>query len=178
MKKTIIILVIAIISITIILFTLLSPKDIEITSNMILTSPAFNNNERIPEKFTCDGQDINPQLDVVEVPVGTKSFALIMDDPDAPIGDWVHWIMYNIPIISQIPENSVPQGAIQGSNSWNRNSYGGPCPGSGTHRYMFKLYALDTDLDLKQNIKKQDIEIAMQNHILDQTVLTGTYSRN
>ncbi len=146
---------------------------------MKLTSSAFQNNGRIPEKYTCDGDDINPSLEISGAPSNAKSLVLIMDDPDAPVGTWDHWILFNInPATKTISEDSVPQGAIQGLNSWNRNNYGGPCPPSGTHRYVFKLYALDTTLSLTSNAKKSNIENAMKDHILAQTTLVGVYSRS
>src|SRR6266568_2267554 len=112
-----------------------------------ITSPAFAHNGTIPAAFTCDGADSMPPLAIGGVPQKAKSLALIMDDPDAPVGTWVHWVAWNIaPQTTEIIEHSVPAGAVQGRNSWGRNSYGGPCPPSGTHRYFFKLYALDASL--------------------------------
>jgi hypothetical protein len=102
---------------------------------------------------------------------------LIFDDPDAPAGTWDHWILFNIPIISKINEDSVPEGAVEAKNSWNKNSYGGPCPPSGTHRYFFKLYALDTALDLSSSAKKSDVQKAMKWHVLAEAKLMGTVSR-
>ena len=145
---------------------------------MKITSPAFKNNSLIPAKYTCDGEDINPELDISDLPKNVKSLVLIMDDPDSPSGTWVHWILFNIGSeINKIRENSVPNGSIQGSNSWRKNEYGGPCPGSGTHRYMFKLYALDRILDLNGDIDKDELERAMKKHVLNQTRLIGLYSR-
>jgi len=118
-------------------------------SGFQITSPVFENNGFIPKKYTCDGVDINPQLLIANVPSETKSLALIVDDPDAPAGTWVHWVVWNIsPQTHEIKENSVPNGANQGLNDFRKRSYGGPCPPSGTHRYFFKLYALDTILTL------------------------------
>ncbi len=146
-------------------------------SDLKLTSPAFENNKEIPSKYTSDGEDINPPLEIQEIPEGTKSLVLIVDDPDAPIGTWVHWVLFNIPIISKIEENSIPNGAVQGLNDFRKQDYGGPAPPSGTHRYFFKLYALDTTLDLNEEFKKEDVERAIQEHILAQTQLIGLYSK-
>ena len=143
-----------------------------------ITSPAFVTNGYIPARFTCDGADINPPLEVANAPAGAKSLALIVDDPDAPIGMWVHWVMWNVdPATREIGEDSVPPGASQGKNDWKRNSYGGPCPPSGTHRYFFKLYALDAPLNLGAAAGKPELERAMQGHILGQGELIGTYRK-
>src|SRR3989338_10824520 len=116
---------------------------------MNITSSAFKEGESMPAIYTCEGRNINPPLRFGNVPSTAVSLALIVDDPDAPMGTWVHWTMWNIdPAITEIGENSVPAGAVQGLTSSNKNAYGGPCPPSGTHRYFFKLYALDTLLDL------------------------------
>lgn len=142
-----------------------------------ITSPAFAEGEMIPRKYTCDGDDISPPLQISDVPENTKALALIMDDPDAPVGGWDHWIVFNIPAsISQINEGEEPQGTT-GKNSWGRTGYGGPCPPSGTHRYFFKLYALDTMLDLEQGASKKKILKAMEGHILAQGKLMGKYKR-
>lgn len=147
-------------------------------SNMELTSPEFNNFDKIPSKYTCDGEDISPPLSFDKIPEGTKSLALILDDPDAVAGDWVHWLLWNIdPNQKTINENSVPQNTVQGTTSFGKPGYGGPCPPSGTHRYQFKLYALDTNLNLESQANKKDLENAMEGHILDQTTLVGLYQR-
>jgi Raf kinase inhibitor-like YbhB/YbcL family protein len=143
-----------------------------------LKSPAFPDQGKIPSKYTCDGEDVNPCLEISGAPETAKSLVLIVDDPDAPGGDWVHWLVWNIaPETAQIMENSVPSGAIQGKTDFGKSQYGGPCPPSGTHRYQFKLYALDTILDLPSSTAKKDLERAIKGHILDQAVLTGLYSR-
>ena len=143
-----------------------------------LVSPAFKHNEFIPEKYTCDGKDINPPLLIENIPSGTKSMALIVDDPDAPAGTWVHWVVWNIsPDTKEMKESSVPEGAQQGVNDFRKKEYGGPCPPSGTHRYFFKLYALDTMLNLGSKAKKSDVEQAMKGHILEKTELIGRYRR-
>jgi hypothetical protein len=145
--------------------------------NMKLTSPAFENKGKIPSEYSCGGDDVNPELDISDVPADAKTLALVMDDPDAPAGTWVHWVIWNMPVVSKIGKNSLPDRAVQGKNSWGRNDYGGPCPPSGTHRYFFKLYALDTELDLDENADKKDLENAMKGHILAQAQLMGKYSR-
>lgn len=146
--------------------------------NMKLTSPAFENNQSIPERYTCDGEDINPPLQMTEIPEGAKSLVLIVDDPDAPLGTWSHWIVWNIdPSTSLIEENSLPEGAVQGKNSFGKQSYGGPCPPIGTHRYFFKLYALDKMLELDSFSKKEEVEKSMEGHILDRVELVGLYQR-
>ena len=145
---------------------------------MKLTSSAFQHQQRIPAKYTCDGQNINPPLHLTEAPPAGQSLVLIMDDPDAPRGTWVHWTVWNIdPKTSEIPENSVPAGAVQGMTDFRRPGYGGPCPPSGTHRYFFKLYALDTKLNLPAKTDKNALEKAMERHILARTELVGLYSR-
>jgi Raf kinase inhibitor-like YbhB/YbcL family protein len=144
-------------------------------STMKLTSPEFEHNSMIPSQFTCDGQDVNPTLNIEDIPEETKSLVLIVDDPDAPMGTWVHWVVFNIPVTSQIQKDSVP--GRQGINDFRKKNYGGPCPPSGTHRYFFKLYALDIELDLEESIRKEDVEEAMEGHILAQTELIGLYKR-
>ena len=143
---------------------------------MKLTSPEFSPNSAIPQTFTCQGKDINPSLKIEEMPAETVSLVLIMDDPDAPGGTWDHWIVFNIDPAAEIEEDSVP--GTQGKNSWGRNDYGGPCPPSGTHRYFFKLYALDTRLDVPEGARKSAVEKAMQGHILAQTEIIGLYRKS
>ncbi len=143
--------------------------------NMKITSPEFKHNEYIPKKFTCQGQDINPTLQIADYPKEAKSLALIMDDPDAPMGTWVHWVVFDIPPTTQIKENSIP--GKQGSSSSGKNAYHGPCPPFGTHRYFFKIYALDTVLNLGEGINKAGLEKAMQGHIIDKAELIGLYKK-
>ncbi|NIS37828.1 YbhB/YbcL family Raf kinase inhibitor-like protein [Candidatus Saccharibacteria bacterium] len=143
---------------------------------MRLTSPEFKHVEAIPQKFTCDGEDINPILLIADIPDKAKSLALVVDDPDAPAGTWVHWVVFNIPITERIEEDSVP--GTQGINNFNKVNYGGPCPPSGTHRYFFHIYALDDELDLQEGVTKQELEAAMQGHMLDKAELIGLYSRS
>jgi len=145
---------------------------------MKLNSTAFSNNAALPAKYSCDGQRINPPLEISDVPANTQTLALIFDDPDAPAGTFVHWVIWNIdPKIAEIAENSTPVGAKQGTNSAGKTGYFPPCPPSGTHRYIFKLYALDTVLNLTPNAGKDNLEQAMQGHILDAAELIGLYSR-
>jgi Raf kinase inhibitor-like YbhB/YbcL family protein len=143
-----------------------------------IASPEFPPDGMIPSKFTCDGADVSPPLSIAEVPEKTGALALIVDDPDAPAGTWVHWVVWNIGAgTKEIPENSVPPGAIQGRNDFGKTVYGGPCPPSGTHRYRFKLYALDAPLSLKSGATKAQVEQAMEGHVLSQSELTGRYRR-
>ncbi len=142
---------------------------------MKITSKAFANNELIPLKFTCEGEDINPEIIIEGIPADTKSLALIVDDPDAPMGTWVHWVVYDLPVISRIAENSQPGTA--GVNDSGGNNYHGPCPPSGTHRYFFKIYALDTKLNLNAGLRKEELEEAMQSHILEKAELIGLYKK-
>lgn len=146
---------------------------------MELKSLAFKNNDNIPKKYTCDGENINPPLEISNIPEGAKSLALICDDPDAPGGDWVHWLVWNIdPSVAFIGENELPRGVMQGKTDFGTSKYGGPCPPSGTHRYQFKLYALDTILNLPQESVKSELESAMNNHFIERCTLIGLYKRN
>lgn len=140
-----------------------------------LLSPAFEDGGIIPERYTCEGEDINPPLRIEDIPEGTKTLCLIMDDPDAPVGTFVHWVVWNIEAMDEIKENSVP--GKQGSNNFGKNDYGGPCPPSGEHRYFFKLYALDTELNLVEGSTKEDLKRAMEKHIIEQATLMGRFSR-
>jgi hypothetical protein len=143
-----------------------------------ISSPVFENNGHIPSKYTCDGTDVNPALFIENVPADAKSLALIVDDPDAPMGTWVHWVSWDIdPGTVEIKENTLPKGARQGINDFKRNEYGGPCPPSGTHRYFFKLYALDSSLRLDPKSKKTDLEKAMKGHVIDESQIIGLYKR-
>lgn len=145
---------------------------------MKITSSAFKHNQKIPSQYTCDGSNINPPFEISEVPDKTQSLVLIMDDPDAPAGTWVHWTVWNIdPQATEIPENSIPTGGVEGVTSFGNPGYGGPCPPSGSHRYFFKLYALDTNLDLKFDADKEELDQAMTDHVIGKTELIGLYSR-
>lgn len=145
---------------------------------MNISSSAFEHNSLMPAKYTCDGDDINPALQIADVPSDAQSLVLIMDDPDAPMGTWVHWTVWNIsPQTTEIVQNSVPDDVVEGKQSWGRNEYGGPCPPSGTHRYFFKLYALDATLDLSSEADKAELVNAMKDHIIAQAELIGLYQR-
>jgi Raf kinase inhibitor-like YbhB/YbcL family protein len=152
--------------------------------NIQITSPAFAEGQPIPEKYTCAGPDVSPPLQWANAPTGVKSFALIADDPDAPGGTWVHWVIYNLPPATtalaestpQLPE--LPDGAKQGVNDFRQTGYGGPCPPPGKpHRYFFKIYALDTLLDLKSGATKKELLKTMEGHVLAEGQLMGTYQR-
>ncbi len=144
-----------------------------------LSSPEFQNNEFIPQKFTCEGADVNPELKIEGVPPSAKSLVLIMDDPDAPAKVWEHWTVINIPpATAAIAEDSVPEGAVQLTNDFGRVDWGGPCPPPGrVHRYQFKIYALDTLLNLGSSSRKADVENAMKGHVIEEAFLVGTYRR-
>lgn len=151
---------------------------------MQLASTAFTESEPIPAKYTCDGENVSPPLKWTGVPVGVKSFALIADDPDAPAGTWVHWVLFDLPATStELPEGLprsqfIPGGAKQGLNDFKHLGYGGPCPPAGKpHRYFFKLYALDCVLDLKPGATKKEVERAIDKHTLAQGQLMGVYKR-
>ncbi len=148
-----------------------------------IKSPAFVPGGQIPWKYTCDGMDISPPLSWTSGPEGTKTFALICDDPDAPMGTWVHWVLFNLPAdITEFRENIPPDkelenGAKQGMNDFRKIGYGGPCPPGGTHRYFFKLYALDTEINLEAGATKAELLKAMEGHILAEGQLIGRYER-
>ena len=162
-----------------------SPGIVEASPSFELSSAAFEQGEPIPPKYSCDGEDISPPLAWDDPPTGTQSLALIMDDPDAPGGTWDHWILFNIPpelreLQEDLPvtgKNQDPEAIFAGNNSWGRAGYGGPCPPSGTHRYFFKLYALDTIINLLPGATKNELMNAMDGHILAEDELMGTYSR-
>lgn len=146
--------------------------------SMDIKSSAFDNNAQIPASYTCDGQNISPPLSFADVPPEAKSLALIVDDPDAPMGTWVHWLVWNInPDLKEVDEDSKPAGGVEGVTSFGSAGWGGPCPPSGTHRYFFKLYALDVKLELDPSSRREALERAMKGHILDQAELIGLYSR-
>ncbi|MBD3270491.1 YbhB/YbcL family Raf kinase inhibitor-like protein [Candidatus Peregrinibacteria bacterium] len=145
---------------------------------MQITSPNFQHQQNIPRKFTCQGEDISPELNISDVPKNTASLALISDDPDAPNGDWVHWLIWNIaPETSSIAEGTDNSYATQGITSFGTSGYGGPCPPFGEHRYFFKLFALDKMLDIPPSSKKQDLIKAMQGYIIDEAVIMGKYKK-
>jgi len=144
-----------------------------------LYSDAFADGEPIPSSYTCDGDNISPPLNWADPPAGTETFALIVDDPDAPGGTWVHWVLFNIPgdLRALEPGAGPPEGSVTGVNGWGRNAYGGPCPPLGTHRYVFTLYALNTTLTLDEGATKDDVLKAAEGHAIGLARLTGTYSR-
>ena len=146
--------------------------------DMKLTSPAFTHNGNIPSEFTCDGSDLSPPLAISDIPANAKSLALICDDPDAPVGTWDHWVVFNIPASTkEIPKGTDLNG-VAGKNGWGRTGYGGPCPPSGTHRYFFKLFALDSILNIPAGSNKKQIEAAMQSHTIAKAELVGLYKRS
>jgi len=151
---------------------------------MEITSPAFAPNGEIPAAHTCEGADRAPALTFANVPPGAKSLALIVDDPDAPAGTWVHWVMWNIPAATHLLPENVPKsgqlnsGAIQGRNDFGKTGYNGPCPPPGkTHRYYFRLYALDVKLTLQPGVTRQEVDAAMKGHIIGKAEHMGTYRR-
>lgn len=188
-KKTTLILIGVIIILLLIYFGFINKNSIPIGNfgkinsefnqkNMKITSPTFANNKIIPTKYTCQGDNMSPPLAFSDVPKNTKSLVLIVDDPDVSVGDWVHWLVWNIdPTIEGIEESEPPGDALYGKNDFGDNAYGGPCPPQGTHRYQFKLYALNTLLDLPEGSRKGDLEKAMEGHILDQAILIGLYKK-
>ncbi|HHW60074.1 MAG TPA: YbhB/YbcL family Raf kinase inhibitor-like protein [Bacteroidales bacterium] len=154
------------------------------SKEIIVKSKSFIDGGMIPSKYTCDGANVSPQISWENIPEGTKSLALICDDPDAPMGTFVHWVLYDIPpMIKELPENILPEkilpsGAKHGVNDFRKYGYGGPCPPSGTHRYYFKLYALDTMLNLEPGKKKAELLKEIEGHIIAQGQIMGKYSRN
>lgn len=146
-------------------------------TDLTIASPGFEDGTVIPAKYTADGENINPELNIEDFPSETKSMVLIVDDPDAPIGIWTHWIVFNIPVnrAVRIEEDSIP--GIQGINDFKQTKYGGPSPPKGTHRYFFRVYALDTNIPLKEGAFLSDLKEAMKGHILAEGELMGTYSR-
>jgi hypothetical protein len=147
----------------------------EAEKKLQIKCPVFLHGDFIPAKYTCDGQDINPPFNINGIPGETESMALIVEDPDAPMGTWVHWVVWNIPIILKISEDSSP--GIEGMNSFYKNAYGGPCPPSGAHRYFFTFYALDKMLDLPDETDKEGLLKAMSGHILASGEIMGKYKR-
>ncbi len=142
---------------------------------LVVSSAAFQNNELIPIQYTCDGKNLSPSLEIEHIPMEAKCLALIMDDPDAPRGTWVHWVAWNIPVTHHLEENEVH--GLEGLNDFQKHHYGGPCPPSGTHRYFFKIYALDALLDLPSDTRKEQLENAMNNHVIAFGELIGLYKR-
>lgn len=141
---------------------------------MKITSSAFNQEEKIPKKYTCDGENVSPALSFSEIPKEAKSLALVIDDPDAPSGIWIHWMLHDIPSsISSIPENTTPDGAVEVKNDFGKKTYGGPCPPSGTHRYFFRIYALD--VEKLQDVTKENFHFLCRKHKISEATLMGKY---
>lgn len=146
-------------------------------AKMKITSSAFQEGGNIPSKFTCDGADSSPPLQIAEIPSGAKSLALIVDDPDAPSGLFTHWMVWNIsPQTNTIAEGSAPKG-VHGTNDFGKSGYGGPCPPSGTHRYYFRIFALDSELNLPPATKRSQLAAAMKGHVVAQGELMGRYAK-
>ncbi len=164
-------------------FNIQTKKGPEKTMNIEVASSAFKEGGSIPKQYTCDGADISPPLAWSGVSTGAKTLALICDDPDAPAGTWVHWVLYNLPggtkqLAEKVPpDEKVAGGGLQGTNDFRKIGYRGPCPPSGTHRYFFKLYALDSELSLQAGATKADLIRAMEGHVVGQGQLMGTYER-
>jgi len=149
-------------------------------NTMQITSSAFQNSATLPAKYTCDGDNINPPLEISGTPENAKSLVLIVDDPDAPAGTWTHWTVWNIdPKTAEISENSVPTNSVEGTTSYNEKGYGSPCPpkNTGNHRYVFKIYAIDKMLNLQTSIKAEELYKTIENSILDKAEMVGVYSR-
>lgn len=145
---------------------------------MQIASPAFRDGEFIPRQYTCDGENVSPPLNFSDAPSGAVTLALVLDDPDAPRGDWVHWLVWNIaPATVAVSERTAPPGATEGTTDFSRPGYGGPCPPTGVHRYVFKLYALDAALALDARASRADLRAAMRGHILAEASLVGRYER-
>jgi hypothetical protein len=146
-------------------------------SSISITSPSFQAGGDIPTKFTCNGTNVSPELQISRVPNEAKSLVLIVDDPDAPRGLFTHWIVWNIdPKTTRVAENNAPTAGVQGTNDFGKRNYGGPCPPSGTHRYFFKIFALDIKLELKPSARRAELDAAMRGHILAQGELMARYS--
>lgn len=146
------------------------------SKSMGLRSIAFSQNGHIPPKFTCEGDNINPALEISNIPENAKSLALIVEDPDAPVGVFDHWVAWNIPPQNLIAENTNP--GINGTNSFGTTGYGGPCPPSGSHRYFFRVYALDAELDLPAGSDKKSLQQAMKGHVIGEAELMGLYKKH
>lgn len=180
MKKAVFILisVFCVFGVVAYLFTIYNLPFTQKGGNMKLTS-VFEHNSNIPSEYTCDGQDLAPVLNIFDVPEGAKELALIVDDPDAPVGTFVHWVLYNIPVnIQKIDNQNLPQGVKQGSTDFGRIGWGGPCPPSGVHRYFFKLYALDSPVDLPVGATKFQFENVARGHVIEKAELIGLYKRH
>ncbi len=155
-----------------------SQQEVVNMGGMNISSPSFADGGRISDKYTCKGANVSPRIDIVGIPDNAKSLAIIVDDPDAPMKVWSHWVAWNIPLVSTISEAELPLGSVEGVNDGGIRQYSGPCPPPGSvHRYFFKVYALDVTLDIGEDSDKADLEKAMKGHVLAQATLVGTYSR-
>jgi hypothetical protein len=151
--------------------------NVNAASSISITSPSLQAGGDIPAKFTCDGTNVSPEFHMTRVPNEAKSLVLIVDDPDAPRGLLTHWIVWNIDSkTTRVAENGAPTAGVQGTNDFGKRSYGGPCPPQGTHRYSFKIFALDTKLELKPSARRAELDAAMRGHVLAQGELMGRYS--
>lgn len=181
MKKAIIVIIVLIVIGVVAYFVIakFNKKEAVMTNaTMKITSSAFQEGEAIPAKYSCKGENISPDLKIEGIPAEAKSLALIVDDPDAPVGTWTHFLLANIdPATTQIAENDLPQGAIMGKNSSGEAKYDGPCPPFGTHRYNFKVFALDNSPELQSGFSRKEFEEAMEGHILAQGQLMGKFSK-
>jgi Raf kinase inhibitor-like YbhB/YbcL family protein len=150
----------------------------KVPGSMKITSSVFEHNKTIPSKYTCNGENINPPLEFTDVSKEAKSLVLIVDDPDAPMGTWTHWVVYNISsFVREVKEHSIPADGVEGGTSFGKPGYGGPCPPSGVHRYFFKLYALNKTLSIKGKVDKESVLEYMKDAIIDQAELIGLYSQ-
>jgi Raf kinase inhibitor-like YbhB/YbcL family protein len=188
MKKWLIVFILLVFTIFLAIVLLFSQKSPSIMkkravesvqhTSMTIASPAFENNSLIPSKYTCDGENMNPPLMFSNIPPKAKSIALVVTDPDAPGGTFTHWIIYNIPATTtKIDENSVPEDSQEAQNSFGKKEYGGPCPPSGTHHYVFTLYALDSMISIPDSADVTDIEKVIQSNSMEQATLTGLYAK-
>lgn len=185
MNKIILILIIALVLALAAVYFIMSSRDednpLELNVQLMkITSPVFENNQTIPKKYTCDGDNISPPLNISDAPAEAETLVLVCDDPDAGAKPWVHWTVWNIdPATAEIAEGAVPKGAVQGKTSFGETGYGGPCPPSGEHHYLFKVYALDKILDeLEPGAVKSELDLAMEDHIVARGELAGVYRRN
>lgn len=153
----------------------MATETVTVVTQLTITSPAFTDGGPIPSQYTCEGKGVNPALQIGTIPDKAQCLALIIEDPDATRGLFTHWVMWNIPIISRIEENSAP--GVQGANGYGRNQYAGPCPPSGTHRYYFRVYALGRKLDLPEGASKEDLVTAMKDYVIATGEIMGRYEK-
>lgn len=179
MSKMIVFVIIITLVIGYLVFSRKNKMQINAPQTINLTSSVFKNNEFVPVEYTCDGVNVNPPLNIANVPEMAKSLVLVIDDPDSPAGTFTHWLVWNIdPNIKEIKENSIPEGAIEGITTWGSQGYGGPCPQARGHRYFFKILALDEKLNILFSADINQVMKAVENHVLAQGELVGKYSRN